>query len=117
MHEINSTTRESFKTLDDASNPPDSEGCVTAVVAKVKYQATKGLTCRKSKHHGRCCTSNNIIRVLLDSGSDGDLWFHEKGTPMHFPYLIRQMPLSWHTSNGSFLNKEERKEPGCLEVF
>jgi hypothetical protein len=24
---------------------------------------------------------------------------------MHLPYLTRQVPLSWHTSNGSFLTK------------
>jgi hypothetical protein len=30
---------------------------------------------------------------------------HGKGTPMHFTYLIRQVPNSWHTSNGSFLTK------------
>ncbi len=46
-----------------------------------------------------------MIKILLDSGSDGDLWFNEKGTPMHFPYLTRQVPLSWHTSKGSFLTK------------
>ena len=31
--------------------------------------------------------------------------FHEKGTSMHFPYLTRQVPISWHTSNESFLTK------------
>jgi len=43
--------------------------------------------------------------VLVDSSSDGDLWFDEKGTPMHFLYLTRQVPLSWYMSNGSFLTK------------
>jgi hypothetical protein len=33
----------------------------------------------------------------------------EKGTPMHFPYLTRQVPNSWHTSNGSFLTKRRSK--------
>jgi hypothetical protein len=46
-----------------------------------------------------------LIRVLLDSGSDGDLWFQEKGTKPRFPYLTRQVPKSWHTSNQSFLTK------------
>ena len=94
-----------FSTLDDAAGPPESEGIVTAIVAKMKYQATDSQTCRKREHPDRHCTSNNIIRVLLDSGSDGDLWFHEKGTPMHFPYLTRQVPLLWHTTHGSFLTK------------
>jgi hypothetical protein len=54
-------------------------------------------------------TSNSIITVLLDSDSDGDLWFHEKGMPMHFPYLTRQVPLLLHMSNGSFLTKGRSK--------
>ena len=35
--------------------------------------------------------------------------FHEKRTPMHFPYLTRQVPNSWQTSNGSFLTKGRSK--------
>jgi hypothetical protein len=46
-----------------------------------------------------------IIRVLLDSGSDGVLMFHEKGTPKSYPHLIRQIPKSWSTSNGIFHTK------------
>ena len=37
----NDDTQESHQTLDDASALSDSEGRVTAVVAKVKYEATK----------------------------------------------------------------------------
>ena len=78
-------------------------------MAKVKYEATESQAHRKIKNPGRRCTSNNIIKVLLDSGSDGDLWFREKGTPMHFPYLTRQVSLLWHMTNGSFLTKERSK--------
>jgi hypothetical protein len=35
--------------------------------------------------------------------------FREKGTPMHFPYLTRQMPNSLHTLNGNFLTKGRSK--------
>ena len=35
--------------------------------------------------------------------------FHEKGTPIHFPYLTRHLPNSWHMSNGSFLTKGKSK--------
>ena len=59
--------------------------------------------------------SNEVIQILLDSGSDGDLMFHEKGTPMHIPYLTRQVPNSWHTSNGSFLTK--RRSEVSLKFF
>ncbi len=51
--------------------------------------------------------------MLLDSGSDGDLMFHEKGTPKSYPYLIRQTPKSWSTSNGIF----QTKGKGSFQVF
>ena len=37
------------------------------------------------------------IRVLLDSGSDGDIWFHRKGAIKRFPQTERQMVKSYHT--------------------
>ena len=84
----------------------ETEGRVTAVVAKVSYQATDDKTHQRIKHSAGRCTSNSVIKVLLDSGSDDDLLFYEKGTPIHFPHLTRQVPCSWHTSNGNFLIKE-----------
>ena len=88
----------------------EQEGRFTAVVAKAKYQkATKNQAKQRVKHSARCCPSNEVIQVLLDSGSDGDLMLNEKGTPMYFPYLARQVPNSWYTSNGSFLTKERSK--------
>jgi hypothetical protein len=84
----------------------EQEGRVTAVVAKARYQrATKNQTKQRFKHSARSRPSNAAIKVLLDSGSDGDLMFYEKGTPMHLTYLTRQVPNSWHTPNGSFLTK------------
>jgi hypothetical protein len=35
--------------------------------------------------------------------------FHEKGTPMHFPYLTRPVPNSWCTSNGRYFTKGRSK--------
>ncbi len=88
----------------------EQKGSVTAVVAHARYQrATKNQTKQKVEHSARSRPSNAVIKVLLDSGSDGDLMFHEKGMPMHFPYLTRQVPNSWHTSNGSFLTKGRSK--------
>ncbi len=82
------------------------EGRVTAVVARARYQkATKNQAPQRIEHSARSRPSNEVIQVLLDSGSDGNLMFHEKGTPMHFLYLARQVPNSWHTSNESFLAK------------
>ncbi len=68
QHHIKSTTQQKQAEVEE-------EIKVTAVVAQlVKNKKQKG-TIRTSK------SSNKIIRVLLDSGSDGDLWFHQKGTP------------------------------------
>ena len=62
------------------------EGRVTALVARARYQiATKNQALQRIKCSARSCPSNEVIQILLDSGSDGDLMFHEKGTPMHFP--------------------------------
>ncbi len=38
--------------------------------------------------------------------------FHKKGTPKSFPYLTRQVPKTWCTSNGDFTTKGK----GSLEV-
>ena len=39
--ESNDDTQESYQTFDDASTLSNSEGCVTAIVAKAKYEATE----------------------------------------------------------------------------
>ena len=57
---------------------------------------------KKPKTSSKKVQKPKLIRVLLDSGSDGDLWFHKKGTPKCFPYTTRQVPKSWCTSNGNF---------------
>ena len=89
QHKVNAEVEEDIK--------------VTAVVAQlVKNKTPKGTLSTSN-------SSNKIIRVLLDSGSDGDLWFHQKGTPRHFSLLKRQMPKSWHTSGGNFCTKGQRK--------
>ena len=50
-----------------------------------------------------------LLTPRLQCGSDGDLMFHKKGTIKHFPYLNRQVPKSWHTSNGCFHTKGRGK--------
>jgi hypothetical protein len=81
----------------------EQKGKVMAVVAVAKYG--------DAHHHksSKQATKEELIRVLLDSGSDGDLLFHEKGKPKHFPYLTRQVPCSWHMSNGVFHTKGRGK--------
>ena len=97
--------------LFNSVNPPltGKEGRVTAVVGKAHCKATENPACKNVKHSTGHCTSNTVIKILLDSRSNGDHLFHEKGTKTHFPYLTRQVPKSWHTSNGSFLTKGRSK--------
>jgi hypothetical protein len=41
------------------------------------------------------------MRVLLDTGSSGDLLFLEKGSNKYIPIVSRAVPVSWSTSNGT----------------
>ena len=54
----------------------DDEVQVTAIVATLIHLA--GTTASTGGKHLSKGHKNNLIRVLLDSGSDGDLWFQEK---------------------------------------
>ena len=76
---------------------------MTAIAAVIQA----GTDLDQAGHHisNKKVPRKKIIKVLLDSGSDGDLLFHEKGTGKHFPYLTRQVPKSWCTSNGVFHTK------------
>jgi hypothetical protein len=57
---------------------------------------------KKPKISSKKVQKPKLIRVLLYSGSDGDLLFHKKGTPKCLPYTTRQVPKTWCTSNGNF---------------
>jgi hypothetical protein len=46
---------------------------------------------------------NKTIRVLLDSGSSGDLLFTKKGSSKCISVVRRVGPQSWGTSNGTFV--------------
>ncbi len=43
------------------------------------------------------------IRVLLDSGSSGDLLFMKKGSSKRISVVKRVVPQLWGTSNGTFV--------------
>jgi hypothetical protein len=49
---------------------------------------------------------SKTIRVLLDSGSSGDLLFLKKGASKHIPVIKRAIPQSWGTSNGTFVTNK-----------
>jgi len=58
-----------------------------------------------SESHDDVSTSlkvkTKMIRVLLDTGSSGDLLFIQKGK-IDIPIVKRAVPQSWNTSNGTF---------------
>jgi hypothetical protein len=45
------------------------------------------------------------IRVLLDTGSSGNLLFIRKGSHKYIPFVKRNVPQLWGTSNGTFQTK------------
>jgi len=77
---------------------------VMALVATMAL-AIESQSSRASKQPLKSHPSNKIM-VLLDSGSDGDLYFLPPVKDKTFPYLTRKVPKSWHTSNGIFQKME-----------
>ncbi len=95
VHDNNSTPT--------ASNPP--EGKTTAVIAMTRGNPKDGYTCLCSNKHCK----QRIVRVLLDSGSDGDLIFVSKDKPMLLPYSKRLVPQLWNTLNGIFQTRRKAR--------
>ncbi len=58
----------------------------------------------------RLIVKQKTIRVLLDTGSSGDLLFVRKGSHKYIPTLKRAVPQSWGTSNLSSNEKDLDKE-------
>ncbi len=56
---------------------------------------------------------NKTIRVLLDSGSSGDLHFMKKGSSKCVSVVKWVVPQSWGTSNGTFITNKV----GNIEIF
>ena len=93
-----SETSDNFSEQQKHSPRSNEKQGVTAVMAVIT-----GL--HKGPPSNKKASKKKTIRVLLDSGSDGDLLFHKKGKGKQFPYLPRQVPKTWHTSNGDFQTK------------
>jgi hypothetical protein len=82
-------------------DPP--EGRTTAIVAVMRGRPKHGHHCQHSNKHYK----QKIVRVLLDSVSDGDLVFVVKDKPMLLPSSKRLDPQSWNTLNGMFQTKQK----------
>jgi hypothetical protein len=54
----------------------------------------------------RMIAKHKAIRVLLNTGSSGDLLFLEKGSNKYIAIVKRAVPESWNTSNGTFKTKK-----------
>ena len=67
---------------------------------------------RKSDTKYKQQSAKRVWRVLLDSGSDGDLLFVRKGT-LEVPYVRRNAAQKWRTSNGTF----ETNKVGKLDLI
>jgi hypothetical protein len=81
-------------------------GKVTAVAAVMYLIKNDELTLHnansKKKRETNGHRTKKTIRVLLDTGSSGDLLFVEKGSSECIPIVRRAIPESWGTSNGTF---------------
>jgi hypothetical protein len=82
-------------------DPP--EGKTTAIAAVMRGRPKHSHHRQRSNKHYK----QKLVRVLLDSGSDGDLIFSYKDKPMLLPSSKRLVPQSWNTSNGRFQTKRK----------
>ena len=65
-----------------------------------------GLSESVSDTSKRLLVKQKTIRVLLDTGSSGNLLFIEKGSQKYIPTTKRVVPQSWGTLNGTFSNEK-----------
>ncbi len=77
-----------LKEMNFTPNKDPPEGKTTAIVAVMRGRPKHGHHRQRSnKHHKR-----KLVRVLLDSGSDGDLIFIDKDKPMLLHSAKRLVP-------------------------
>jgi hypothetical protein len=82
-------------------NPPD--GKTTTIIAVMRGRPKHGHHRQRSKKHYK----QKLVRVRLDSGSDGNLVYVDKDKPMLLPSSKRLVPQSWNTLNGMFQTKRK----------
>ncbi len=82
-------------------DPP--EGKTTAIIAVMRGKPKDDYHQHRSNKHYK----QKLVRVLLDSGSDGNLIFVNNNKPMLLPSSKRLVPQSWNTLNGMFHTKHK----------
>jgi hypothetical protein len=80
-------------------DPP--EGRTTPIVAVMRGRPKHGPHRQSSNKHYK----QKLVRVLLDSSSDGDLVFVDKDKPTLLLSSKRLVPQLWNTLNGMFQTK------------
>jgi hypothetical protein len=87
-----------LKKMNFTPNKDPPEGKTTAIIAVTRGRPKLG--CHRqcsNKHYKR-----KLVRVLLDSGSGGDLIFIDKDKPMLLPSAKRLVPQPCNTMSGRF---------------
>jgi hypothetical protein len=79
-----------LKKMNFTPNKDPPEGKTTAIVAVIRGRSKLGHHRQRSNKHYK----RNLVQVLLDSGSDGDLIFIDKDKPMLHPSAKRLVPQS-----------------------
>jgi hypothetical protein len=95
MMKSSSQKEETLNTNSILPNKDPPEGKTTTIVAMMRGRL-------KHSHHRQCSNKHNkqkIVRVLKDSGSDGNLVFMNKDKPMLLPSLKRLVPQLWNTKH------------------
>jgi hypothetical protein len=103
MMTSSSKTKGILKDKSTLLNKDPPEGKTTAIAAVMRGRPKHGHHCQSSNKHYK----QKLVRVLLDSGSDGDLVFVDKDKPMLLPSSKRLVPQLWNTSNGMFQIKRK----------
>ncbi len=70
------------------------------------YKVSKGANPPPKDTSKRLIVKHKPIRVLLDTGSSGDLLFLERGSNKYITVVSRAVPESWSTSNDAFKTKK-----------
>jgi len=79
----------------------------TLIKKKLLNKPKKWLNSKKNGlHRPKKLVKQKTIRVLLDTGSSGDLLFIKKGSQNYIPAMKRAIAQSWGTSNGTFQTKK-----------
>ncbi len=91
------------KNVTPSKDPP--EGKTTAIVAVMRSRPKHSHHHQRSNKHDK----RKLVRVLLDSGSDGDHIFVDKDKPMLLPTAKRLYPQLWNTSSGRFQTTKRLK--------